>query len=86
MVFSLFATAILMWFSRYREFKADEGAARLSGKEGIYYALAKLGQIPKEELALPSDMKAFGIVGFVLSSLFASHPPIEERLRHIESL
>jgi len=85
MIFSLFATAILMWFSRYREFKADEGAVRLDGKEGIYYALAKLGQIPKEELALPSDMKAFGIVGF-LEILFASHPPIEERLRHIESL
>jgi len=86
MVFSLFATIILMWFSRYREFKADEGAVRLDGKEGIYYALAKLGQIPKEQLALPAEMKAFGIVGFILSSLFASHPPIEERLRHIESL
>ena len=85
MVFSIFATAILMWFSRYREFKADEGSVRLNGKEGIYYALAKLGQIPKEQLALPSDMKAFGIVGF-LESLFASHPPIEARLKHIESL
>jgi len=85
MVFSIFATAILMWFSRYREFKADEGSVRLNGKEGIYYALAKLGQIPKEQLALPSDMKAFGIVGF-LGNLFASHPPIEARLKHIESL
>jgi heat shock protein HtpX len=82
-VFSIFATMILMWFSRYREFKADEGAVKLTGAEGIYYALAKLGQIPKEELALPSDMKAFGIVGF-LETLFASHPPIEERLKHIE--
>jgi heat shock protein HtpX len=60
-----------------------EGAVKLTGAEGIYYALAKLGQIPKEELALPSDMKAFGIVGF-LETLFASHPPIEERLKHIE--
>ena len=85
MVFSIFATAILMWFSRYREFKADEGSVRLSGKEGIYYALAKLGEIPKEQLALPNDMKAFGIVGF-LGNLFASHPPIPERLKHIESL
>jgi len=85
MIFSLFATAILMWFSRYREFKADEGAVRLDGKEGIYYALAKLGQIPKEQLALPSEMRAFGIVGF-LETIFASHPPIEERLRHIERL
>ena len=83
MVFSLFATAILMWFSRYREFKADEGAVDLAGAEGIYYALAKLGQIPKEELALPQDYKTFGIVGF-LETLFASHPPIEERLQHIK--
>jgi heat shock protein HtpX len=86
MIFSLFATAILMWFSRYREFKADEGSVHLNGKEGIYYALAKLGEIPKEQLALPNNMKAFGIVGFILSSLFASHPPIEERLRYIEKL
>jgi heat shock protein HtpX len=86
MIFSLFSTAILMWYSRYREFKADEGAVRLDGKEGIYYALAKLGQIPPEQLAMPSEMKAFGIVGFLLSSIFASHPPIEERLKHIESL
>ena len=86
MIFSLFATAILMWFSRYREFKADEGSVHLNGKEGIYYALAKLGEIPKEQLALPNNMRAFGIVGFILSSLFASHPPIEERLRYIEKL
>ena len=83
MVFSLFATAILMWFSRWREYRADEGAVDLSGAEGIYYALAKLGQIPKEELSLPNDYKAFGIVGF-LETLFASHPPIEARLEHIK--
>ncbi len=83
MIFSLFATAILMWFSRYREYKADEGAVDLSGAQGIYYALAKLGQIPKEQLALPENYKAFGIVGF-LGDFFASHPPIEARLEHIK--
>ncbi len=83
MVFSLFATAILMWYSRHREFKADEGAVELSGANGIYYALAKLGKIPKEELALNDDYRAFGIVGF-LGSFFASHPPIEARLQHIK--
>ncbi|MRJ06220.1 MAG: protease HtpX [Epsilonproteobacteria bacterium] len=82
MVFSLFATMIAMWFSRYREFRADEGAVLLSGPEGIYYALAKLGNLPREQVALPADMKAFGIVGF-LEMLFASHPPIEERLENI---
>ncbi|WP_434581459.1 protease HtpX [Sulfurimonas sp. NW15] len=83
MIFSLFATAILMWYSRHREYRADEGAVDLSGPQGIYYALAKLGRIPKEELALSDDYRAFGIVGF-LGSFFASHPPIEARLEHIQ--
>ncbi|MEO1941697.1 MAG: protease HtpX [Campylobacterales bacterium] len=81
-VLSIFATMIAMWFSRYREFRADEGATLLSGPRGIYYALAKLGNLPKEEVALPAEAKAFGIVGF-LETLFASHPPIEERLENI---
>ena len=81
---TIFATMLAMWFSRYREYKADEGAVRLDGPQGIYYALAKLGQIPKEQVALPSDMKAFGIVGFL--DLFASHPPIEKRLEHIKEV
>ncbi len=82
---SVFASMIAMWFSRHREYKADAGAVRLSGPEGIYYALAKLGQIPKEQVALPAEMKAFGIVGF-FSDLFASHPPIEKRLENIKEV
>ena len=82
-VLSIFATMIAMWFSRYREYKADSGAVEIDGPYDIYYALAKLGQIPKEQIALPPEMKAFGIVGF-LSELFASHPPIEKRLENIK--
>ena len=84
MLLSIFATMLAMWFSRYREYKADAGAVRLDGPEGIYYALAKLGQIPKEQVALPKDMKAFGIVGFL--DLFSSHPPIEKRLENIKKV
>ena len=83
MALSVFASMIAMWFSRYREYKADSGAVEIDGPEGIYYALAKLGQIPKEKVALPADMKAFGIVGFI-SELFSSHPPIEKRLENIK--
>jgi heat shock protein HtpX len=83
MFFSLFATMILMWYSRHREYRADEGAVDLSGAKGIYYALAKLGEVPREQLALNDDYKAFGIVGF-LGSFFASHPPIQARLEHIK--
>jgi heat shock protein HtpX len=82
-VLSIFATMIAMWFSRYREYKADAGAVEIDGPYGIYYALAKLGQIPKDQIALPAEMKAFGIVGFI-SELFSSHPPIEKRLENIK--
>ena len=84
MVLTIFATMLAMWFSRWREYHADAGAVKLDGPRGIYYALAKLGQIPKEQVALPSDMKAFGIVGFL--DLFSSHPPIEKRLENIKKV
>ena len=84
LVLSVFASMIAMWFSRYREYKADSGAVEIDGPKGIYYALAKLGQIPKEQVALPQEMKAFGIVGF-LGELFASHPPIPKRLENIKN-
>jgi len=83
MALSIFASMIAMWFSRYREYKADSGAVEIHGPEGIYYALAKLGNIPKDQIALPAEMKAFGIVGFI-SELFSSHPPIEKRLENIK--
>jgi len=85
MVLSIFATMIAMWFSRYREYKADAGAVKIDGPDGIYFALAKLGKIPKEKLSLPKEMKAFGIVGFI-SELFSSHPPIEKRLENIKKV
>ena len=83
MIFSLIASVILMAFSRYREYKADEGAVKLNGKNGIYNALARLGSVPKEQLALPDNMQSFGIVGFL--GVFSSHPPIEKRLKNIEN-
>jgi len=85
LVLSIFASMIAMAFSRWREYRADAGAVKIDGPEGIYYALAKLGQIPKEEVALPAEMKAFGIVGFI-SELFSSHPPIPKRLENIKKV
>jgi len=82
MLFSLLASIILMAYSRHREYRADEGAVDLNGQRGIYNALAKLGSVPQKQLALPDNMKAFGIVGML--GLFRSHPPIEKRLKNIE--
>ena len=84
-LFSWLALAVAMFFSRHREYRADAYAVELAGAVGIYNALLKLGRIEKEYIELPRGLKTFGFVGF-LGSLFASHPPIEKRLRRIEEL
>ena len=74
-----FAAAIVVaWFSRQREFRADAGSARLLGRrQPMINALARLGGMAAGEL--PKSVAAFGIAGGV-GQLFATHPPIEERI------
>ncbi|MEZ5582058.1 MAG: protease HtpX [Candidatus Competibacteraceae bacterium] len=76
------ATMIVMWFSRYREFRADAGGAELAGRNKMIAALARLQQVA-EPSRLPSEIAAFGInggLGAGLKKLFMSHPPLEERI------
>jgi len=79
-VFGLLATMIVMWFSRWREFRADAGGARLGGRGAMISALQTLSG-NQGEAALPKAFQAFAISdrGGV-SRLFMSHPPIEERI------
>jgi len=83
MVFGLFATMIAMWFSRRREFRADAGAAELTGKQKMIAALERLAQNAGQS-TLPKQIAAFGIsgggIGGGLRSLLSSHPPLEERI------
>ncbi|HZP68137.1 MAG TPA: protease HtpX [Rudaea sp.] len=79
-VFGLIATMIVMWFSRWREFRADAGGARLGGRAGMISALQTLGGSHAEG-SLPKAFQAFGIAGDgAIARLLASHPPIEERI------
>ena len=81
---SFLANIIVMWFSRKREFSADESAARLVGSSKMISALKTLSV--KSQPPLPDQMAAFGISGKrekTFKSLFSSHPSIELR---IESL
>ncbi|MFA6986769.1 MAG: protease HtpX [Arenimonas sp.] len=85
MVFGMLAQTIVMWFSRYREFRADAGGAHLAGKEKMIAALQRLGQTYGEN-TLPSSVKAFGISGGIahgMRGLFMSHPPLEVRIRRL---
>jgi heat shock protein HtpX len=79
-IFSVLASIIVMWFSRYREFRADAGGARLAGREKMVRALERLRRGGGE---LPQGMKSMGISGGVaagLKKLFMTHPPLEERI------
>ena len=81
-LFGLLASLIVMGFSRYREFHADAGGARLAGRHKMIAALERLRQL-HEPSQLPSEMAAFGInggLGAGLRKLFMTHPPLEERI------
>lgn len=79
-VFGVVASIIVAWFSRQREFRADAGAARLMGSpRPMVGALRRLGGLSAGEL--PQSVATAGITGRPgWMALFASHPPIEERI------
>ena len=81
-VFGLFATMIAMWFSRQREFRADDGGARLAGRQKMIAALERLAG-NQGQSTLPAQVEAFGIAGGIgqgMRKLFMSHPPLAERI------
>ncbi|NLJ93191.1 MAG: protease HtpX [Aeromonadales bacterium] len=84
LVFGILASIIVMWFSRYREYRADAGSARLVGKEKMIAALQRLGQGSQAELE--GSLAAFGINGRGSSELFMSHPPLEKRIESLRNL
>jgi len=87
-VLSILATIIVMSFSRWREYRADAGGAKLAGRQGMINALRAL-QRAHEPQDLPGELAAFGISGGMgggLSNLFLSHPPLEERIRALEAM
>ena len=82
-VLGILASIIVMWFSRRREFRADEAGAQLAGTGAMIGALQRL----KAEQGLPGNMPdsltAFGInaakkSGF--AELFMTHPPLDDRI------
>ena len=79
-VLGLLATIIVLWFSRYREFRADAGGANLTSRSNMISALERLAH-PREPPAMPNALRAFGIAGGGgWMRLFMTHPPIEERI------
>ncbi|TAN53822.1 MAG: protease HtpX [Methylococcaceae bacterium] len=85
-VLGILASMIVMWFSRWREFRADAGGASLAGRAKMIAALHAL-QRAKDPTEMPAEMMAFGIRGGGNGwmELFMSHPPLEKRIAALES-
>ena len=88
LVLGILASIIVMWFSRKREFRADEAGARLAGTNAMIGALRRLqvesGQV---ESQMPDSLTAFGISGGLkngLAGLLMSHPPLEVRIAALQ--
>ena len=84
-ILSILASVVVMYFSRKREFIADTGGADLAGHQNMISALKRLAQ--KEPEPLPEQLAAFGIgekPKSGLAHLWASHPPLEDRIKALE--
>lgn len=88
LVLGILASAIVMWFSRHREYRADAGAAHLEGKQKMISALERL-QKSSNQPHLPEQLEAFGISGGMgsgLKQLFMSHPPLADRIEALRRM
>jgi heat shock protein HtpX len=90
-VFSILGSIVVCWFSRQREFRADAGGARLAGRQTMINALQALGHLNDPEVAAAEAHRAQAFQSLKISgqrggflALFATHPPIEERIARLE--
>lgn len=84
-ILGILASIIVMWFSRWREFRADHAGAHLAGRGAMIRALQKLqaetqAHVPNQ---MPDTLTAFGISSGwkeTATKLFMTHPPLEARI------
>lgn len=83
MLFGALASLIVFYFSRQREYRADAGAARLVGAHKMIAALERLKGNGSN---LPKEMAAMGIASEEKDSLMSTHPSLNNRIVHLQSL
>jgi len=91
-VFSILGSLVVFWFSRQREFRADAGGARLAGRQNMINALRALRRLYDPEVVAAEAQQHQAFQSLKISGpqsgflrLFASHPPLEERIARLES-
>ena len=78
---------VTSWFSRHREFRADEGGAALAGTGNMVAALERLGAVPQTVDPRAPALASFKIAGGArgLMALFSTHPPLEDRIQALRN-
>ena len=83
-ILGFLAMAIVMWFSRWREYRADAGGAALAGRQNMIAALEHLRRVENTP-PLPDEMRALAFDASTVQAVFASHPPLEKRIAALKS-
>ncbi|GEN24428.1 protease HtpX [Halomonas cupida] len=87
-VFGILASIIASWFSRFREYRADAAGAKLAGSGAMINALARLKAETQMPDQMPDTLTAFAITTGqsrkLMEKLFASHPPLDDRIRALK--
>jgi len=90
LVFMVLGSLVVMAFSRWREFRADNGGAHLAGRDSMIRALQAL-QREHETVPQGQGEAQPALATLQISArdgvmrLFASHPPLEERIQRLQS-
>lgn len=86
--FMILGAIVVATYSRFREYRADEGGARIASKEKMIRALEKLKSCSEiqDNRSQSAAFQAFKIASKVsLLHLFATHPPLEKRIERLQS-
>jgi heat shock protein HtpX len=84
-VLGILASAVVMWFSRWREYRADAGGAALAGRDKMIAALERLKR-GHDAPDLPDEVKALCINAGKMSAIFSSHPPLDDRIAALRAM
>lgn len=86
-VFMILGSIVVAWFSRYREYRADAGGARLAGRANMIQALEGLkktfSEVDPGAQPAVAALKISSRPGGVMR-LFSTHPPLEERIERLK--
>ena len=88
-LFGILGSMVVCWFSRYREYRADQGGATLAGREKMISALEALrrgvegsvGTKPAYQALMISNPRPTGLM-----SLLMTHPPLEARIERLRRM